>query len=71
MITDSNNKAITPKQYAQDQIMDAISVKLGYWTERDDYKDMTESERKKVNEQMWKLANRVAKMMGYDEAWSG
>ena len=50
--------------------MDAISVKLGYWTERDDYQDMTEGERKKVQEQLRKLANRVAKMMGYDEAWS-
>lgn len=71
MIKDGNKK-VTPKIKAQDLLMDAISVKLGYWTHENlnGLTDgMTEREIKLVQEQMQKQADRIAKMFGFDKAW--
>lgn len=60
------------KQFVQDQLMDSLSLALGYWQER-----LSEDEREKLGEEglaelqtlMQEQANRVAKMFGYEKAW--
>lgn len=60
------------KQFVQDQLMDGLSVTLGYWRER-----LTDSEREALGEEglaelqalMQEQANRVAKIFGYEKAW--
>jgi len=72
MITDCKDKKITPKQKAQDLIMDQIAICRGYWCD-DEYKieGMTKKEIEKVDIQLKKLADRIAKKMGYEESWKG
>lgn len=61
------------KEYAQDLIMDGIGNVLGYWMER-----LSEEERDALGEdgisEMCALvhaqADRVAKMFGFEKAWS-
>ena len=61
------------KQYAQDLIMDGIGNVLGYWMEQ-----LSEEERDALGmdginemcELVHQQADRVAKMFGFDKAWS-
>lgn len=62
---------VTAKQKANEILMDRIATR-SYWSERDDaaYDRMTERERTQVNDQLEKQANRLAKLLGYSQAWS-
>lgn len=72
MIKDLDGEKTTPKKLAQDIIMDQIALAIGYGLEKyDSYEgDLTEREGKLVQEQIEKQANRVAKIFGYERAWS-
>ena len=67
----------TPKKLAAELIMDGISVTRGYWLENIDNYDyatgkkiMTDREIRSVNDQLRKLGDRIARMLGYTESWS-
>lgn len=62
----------TPKKFAQDVIMDQVSVARGYWEEKQahDVERMTNRERRVVADQLKKQADRIARMFGYDQSWS-
>jgi hypothetical protein len=72
MITNENGQKETAKKVAQDMLMDGIALARGYWVERHEsqYDKMTPREREKINEQLKKQADRVARMFGFDESWS-
>lgn len=61
------------KEYVQDQIMVGIGNVLGYWME-----ELSEEERDELGAEgleelrtmMQQQADRVAKMFGYNKAWS-
>lgn len=69
MIKDNAGERQTPKQKAQDLIMDALATCQGYWVESQS-ENMTKKEIMLTNMQLKKLSDRVAKKMGYDESWS-
>ena len=73
MITNENGQKMTPKKVAQDMIMDGLAISRGYWGEKHEtqYEKMTERERDQVDEQLKKQGDRVARMFGFDESWSG
>ncbi len=72
MITNENGQKETPKQVAQDMIMDGLALSRGYWSEKHEtqYNKMTELERKRIDEQLKKQGDRIARMFGFDESWS-
>jgi len=62
----------TPKRFAQFLLADAVAVVRGYWTEKETAEaDLTEHEKALVDDQLKKLGDRIAKMLGYTESWSG
>jgi len=63
----------TPKRLAQYILADAVAVARGYWTEKDIAGDieLTEREKALVDDQLKKLGDRIAKLLGYTESWSG
>lgn len=67
------DETVTPKRLAQELIMDAVAVARGYWGENSSvtFEDMTERERTLVDEQLEKLGDRVARMMGFEDSWVG
>ena len=71
MLKDNDGKKTTPKKKAQDILMDNISLALGYWQEKMGFniEDMTDREKELVSDQMEKIADRIAKICGYEEAW--
>ena len=70
MIKNLHDEKVTPKRFAQDILMDKISLALGYWLEDGTFTDgLTTREKNLVSEQLKKQADRVAKMFGYKEAW--
>lgn len=60
------------KEWAQDMLLDGISVVLGYWQEK-----LTDAERELLSVEdvnalhdiMQRQADRAAKLFGYDGAW--
>ena len=70
MIRLCDDSRTTPKQKAREILMDNVSIALGYWTEQDSVVDqMTDGEIELVKAQLQKQADRVAKLLGYEEAW--
>jgi hypothetical protein len=58
------------KHMAQETIMDHVAKMLGYYNP-DEYGDtMTEDEREAFTAELRKQADRVARLMGNDEAWT-
>ena len=59
------------KQEAQSLLMDGIAKVLGYWEESYAMtaEAMDDAERAEFRELLWKQADRVAKLLGYEEAW--
>jgi hypothetical protein len=61
------------KEWAQDMLLDGISKVLGYWQE-----NMSDAEREllsvadvnEIHDLMQAQADRVAKLFGYDGAWT-
>lgn len=70
MIKNDEGQRMTPKQKANQILMDGVSVTLGYWIEKTHVTEgMTGREREEIQHQMKKQADRVAKLLGYEEAW--
>lgn len=64
-------KTVTAKkQAAQAELMHGIGKVLGYWVESPPFADMTEEEEAEFHALLLQQADRVAKMFGYEEAWS-
>lgn len=67
MITDNFNEKVSPKVKAQEVIWNALRVASGgYWIESE--RGMTTKEVEKIQEQVFKIADRIAKKLGYDKA---
>lgn len=62
----------TAKQLAQELLADGVSTTRGYWSERSgvDWEAMTEAERERVDDQLQKVGDRIARMLGFNESWS-
>ena len=58
------------KNMAQDAIMQGIANTLGYWNPNDYGEDMTEEQRDELRQVMQREADRVARLLGYESAWS-
>jgi hypothetical protein len=60
------------KQQAQDHILDAVSVALGYWHEQLPARgvEIPEELHDEFRAIMQVQADRVAKLFGYERAWS-
>jgi hypothetical protein len=66
MIKDFDGNKITPKQQAQRILFDKINIAIGYWEEDSLWTDgMTDKEREATRDQVKKLADRLAKVLGY------
>lgn len=63
----------TAKQLAQELLADGVSITRGYWFERAgvDWEAMTDAEKERVNDQLQKVGDRIARMLGFNESWSG
>lgn len=59
------------KHKAQDALMQGIANQLGYYDPADFGENLSESEREELRAEMKRQADRVAKLFGYEEAWSG
>jgi hypothetical protein len=61
MIVDDEGERSTPKQLAQDIVLDAIAGKVGFWEEYADVRvdKLTERERQAINDQIKKQFERV------------
>lgn len=59
------------KEAARDALMQGIANQLGYY-DPNDYDDVTwsEAEKGELREVMQREADRVAKLLGFDSAWS-
>lgn len=66
----SDGKHTTPKTLAEDILMDAISAKMEFFGESGEVRHLTAKQKGKVFEQAHKVANRLAKRLGYD-SYSG
>lgn len=62
----------TAKKLAAQLLMNHIANARGYWTEAAavDAEAMTEREREQVEAQLKKLADRMARIAGFEESWS-
>lgn len=74
MLLDSEDKRTTPKRFAQDLIFDQlVQLVEGYWQQdlrpQDGYKGATQRELEQVDLQIRKIADRIAKMMGFEPAF--
>lgn len=68
MIKTYNNRKVSPKVKAQDVLFHYLTNALDYWGESDEYyKKLTEKDKRKVQNQMIKQVNRIAKMFGFEE----
>lgn len=65
MIKDYDGNKTTPKRKAEELLRDALVLKLEYWFEENEVKDMTEKEYKSVQEQMNKILPRLLKKLNY------
>ena len=68
----TDGEKTTPKQLAQDLLMDYVANALGYGFERLEENGLTLTEKQKeiVGDQLQKQADRIAKMFGFEKAWS-
>jgi predicted TIM-barrel fold metal-dependent hydrolase len=59
------------KEKAQEMLMYGIGVVLGYWTEQspDAAKDMGITD-EELDAILWREADRVARLFGYEKAWA-
>lgn len=62
------------KRVAQDMIMSNVGNALGYWTEspecRREWLDPDSEEAQQFRAELKRQADRIARMFGFDEAWS-
>lgn len=60
------------KQTAQNELMHGIGNVLGYWLENppDGAEEWTEAQQDEYARILRREANRVAKLFGFEEAWS-
>ena len=58
------------KQDAQEIIMDGIAKILGYHDPHENGMDYSDEELAQLREIMQREANRVARLFGYEEAWT-
>ncbi|TQF03915.1 hypothetical protein E6W39_18860 [Kitasatospora acidiphila] len=58
------------KTMAQDALMHGIANVLGYWEPKDEVIELTDAEREELREIMQREADRIAKIFGYEKAWS-
>ena len=54
-------------------LIQKVAVARGYWSEDSGvaWEDVTERERVQVDEQLRKLGDRIARILGYEESWIG
>jgi hypothetical protein len=69
-MTTAKRSKTEQKLEAQDMLMHGIGNVLGYWNECPPFEDMTEQEIAEFHAILKREADRVAKMFGYDEAWT-
>lgn len=71
MITYDGEKR-TAKQLAQELLADGVSRTRGYWNEQSgvDWDAMTDAEKERVNDQLEKVGDRIARMLGFNESWT-
>lgn len=72
MITFNDDK-VTAKKLAQELLADGVALTRGYWGEKHgvNWEGMTEREREQVDQQMEKLADRIARLLGFQSSWTG
>lgn len=63
------------KRHAQDNLMDGIANVLGYWEEGahnwpDGWEQWTEEQKQEYRDIMRQQADRIAKLLGFEQAWS-
>ncbi|MYX26067.1 hypothetical protein GTY75_05185 [Streptomyces sp. SID8381] len=58
------------KEIAQDALMQGIGNQLGYWKPEDYDEPIPENQRDELREVMQREADRVARLFGYEKAWS-
>jgi hypothetical protein len=63
---DYNGDHTTPKQLAEQILMDAISSKLEFIDESLETDHLTPAERAKVDDQAFKIAKRIASLLHFD-----
>jgi hypothetical protein len=68
MLKSATGEKRTPKEMAQAILMDAINCKLEFWKEQNWTDGATERENELVSDQLKKIADRLAKSLGYKEA---
>lgn len=72
MIEGNEGERQTPKEFAQFVLADGAMTAASYWTGSYamQYEKMTPREREQVQEQLIKLKDRVARLLGYEKGWS-
>jgi hypothetical protein len=58
------------KRLAQEALMQGIANQLGYYDPNDFGDEMTDEERDELRQVMQREADRVARLFGYESAWS-
>jgi hypothetical protein len=58
------------KEHAQEVLMQGIGNQLGYYNPDDDAREIPQSQRDEFHAVMQREADRVAKLFGYEKAWS-
>lgn len=58
------------KEHAREVLLHGIANQLGYYDPRDYAREVPEGQREEFYAVMKREADRVARMFGYEEAWS-
>lgn len=58
------------KQHAQEVIMHGVANQLGYYNPDDDAREIPQNQRDEFRAVMQREADRVARLLGYEKAWS-
>lgn len=58
------------KQHAQEVLMHGIGNQLGYYNPDDDAREIPQEQRDEFRAVMQREADRVARLFGYEKAWS-
>lgn len=58
------------KRMAQEALMQGIANQIGYYDPNDYAEEMTQAEKDELREVMQREADRVARLFGFDKAWS-
>lgn len=58
------------KEHAREALMTGIANQLGYYDPSDYGHEFTEEQKDELHQVMKREADRVARLLGYEEAWS-